>query len=348
MRTKLSPRMETKLSPNLVMAGQLLQVSEAGLEQLICRELANNPALELVNDSQPSYFGFAPDGSPNSTSDWSGSQSQDAAEQVAAWPSAIDQLEIQARLTAAGPDLDMAVYLLHSLDERGYLATDIEELAVELGISTEVVEQGLHILHQLGPPGIGARNLRECLLIQCADLEAEGIDCQIVRGILTNAWDDFIHQRWGRVARHLSLPEGAVVAAWQFVARNLYPHPLTLVATTSAGQEAFLRPDLIIHCELQDGQPFYQLEIPAATVWELRVSECFAVALRTEADDESSLSNGEKAWIRSHLECARLFINALGQRWATLRLAWTQWGSIGLCQGLLVGRAESVPPFFLF
>jgi RNA polymerase sigma-54 factor len=343
------------------MASQLLQVPGADLEQLIWCELANNPALELVNDSQWSYANFARDGSrdltldrPESeienaveqvaawpsalvndsqwsyanfahdrsrdlTSDRPESEIENAVEQVAAWPSAIDQLEAQVRLMATGPNLDVAVYLLHSLNERGYLTTGTQEIAVDLGTSIEVVEQGLQVLHQLDPPGIGARDLRECLLIQCTYLEAEGTECQPARYILTEAWEDFLHQRWSRVARQLNLLVGEVEAACQFMVQNLCPYPLGMVVTTSPSQEVLRQPDLLIQRELQDNQSVFQLEIPAAEVWELRISGCFAAASRAEAAAELALSDAEEAWIKRHFERARLFIAALSQRWATLR-----------------------------
>jgi RNA polymerase sigma-54 factor len=320
MYMKLSPKMEPRLSPNLVMASRLLQLSGVGLEHLIYSELFDNPALELVNESEYSPLEFAAHDYLNRpTSWWSDSEIQDAVERVAGWPSAIDQLEAQVRLMSSGVELDVAVYLLHFLDERGYLSADIEELADSVGVSVEVIEQGLRLLHQLDPPGIGARDLRECLLVQCNDLESEGIDCQLVRWILADCWEDFIHHRWGRVARRVNLSEGAVEATWQFVARNLYPHPLMLVAITSVGQEAFLRPDLIIRRVLQDDQPIYQLEIPAAEAWELKISDCFAAAVGHLPSEDPSWGDADKVWTRSYLECARTFINALTYRWDTLR-----------------------------
>ena len=64
----------------------------------------------------------------------------------------------------------IAQYIIESLDSRGYLEIPVEELAVELNISNDDVEKGLKIVQSLEPYGIGARNIKECLIIQSINL----------------------------------------------------------------------------------------------------------------------------------------------------------------------------------
>ena len=74
----------------------------------------------------------------------------------------------QSRLLEPGPFLRLCLYLVDCLDERGYLTIPLEELAVEQGCSKAEAEQALFALQMLDPPGVGARDLTECLILQLA------------------------------------------------------------------------------------------------------------------------------------------------------------------------------------
>jgi len=319
MYTKHLLKTEVNLSPNLVLAAKVLQLPGPDLEQLIWREMIDNPALELSNDG---HFGD-PTPTPESQVDIAlgrfNGELENAVEQLPAFISAIDQLEAQVRLIASGKTLDVATYLLQSLDEHGYLSASVEEFAAELDISVEEIENGLAVLHELDPPGIGARNLRECLLIQCSHLEADGNDCHLVRCILTNTWDEFIHRKWDQAAAKLKLPVSDIKEAHQFIARHLCPYPLGTIDTSPLRQEYLHQPDLVIYREPPEDQMLFRLEIPGAEAWDLRINDCFDGALRAERNTGSASTNNGWAWIASHMERARIFIAALNQRWATLR-----------------------------
>jgi RNA polymerase sigma-54 factor len=334
MEAKLSLRMQTKIGLGLVITSKLLRVAGVEIEQLIWRELADNPALELASGAEsqarkpfaqlpwsglPAKGATAGYGKPMVASTVSAQELDSVAERVTTTPSAVDQLIAQVVLMVSGNDLEVAIYLLQSLDGYGYLRSTLEDLAAELNISTTSVERVVQVLHQLDPPGIGACNLRECLLIQCKHLAANGNDCPVVRRILTEVWDDFTNQRWGRVAQKLRLPVSAVEEARRYLAKNFYPYPLQLVEDGPTGHETLTYADMIIHREPGCGRSTYRLEIPRAEALELRVSACFEKALQAETGEERELSAGEKAWIKTHVDRARLFITALNQRWATLR-----------------------------
>jgi RNA polymerase sigma-54 factor len=103
------------------------------------------------------------------------------------------------------------------------------------------------------------------------------------------------------------------------MARNLNSHPLQLISDTQMCAERLWGADLIIRRKSQDQKYSYSLEIPAAQVWELRSSDCFTDLTLSEKTGGSDLSDSDRTWIKSHLDRARLFINALSQRWSTLR-----------------------------
>jgi RNA polymerase sigma-54 factor len=244
-----------------------------------------------------------------------------AAEQLMAKPSALERLGEELALVAAGEDLLLAQRVLHMLDHHGYLRNTAAAVAAELGISLGDVERLVCILQQLEPPGVGARDLRECLLLQCAHLAAHGVDCTTVQRMLGEAWDAVAAQNWRQVARRLRLQPDAVAKARRFMATNLYPYPLALLANETATAKLFHRPDIIIRCTFSpsDGKSAYHVEIPGSEACGLAVSTEFASAFYTRIGGEYGLTVDEVAWIQQHVCQARMFLASLRQRWATLQ-----------------------------
>lgn len=300
MHTGFALKTKLKAGPQLIFASKLLQVTAVDIEHCIFDELARNPALEWVSGGQPP-----------------GNNEKDPMRNITMPTSAIDQLVAQVRLMVDRCDLDMAVSLLHSLDKHGYIRALPEELAAEFGVATTTVERIIQDLHQLDPPGIGARDLQECLLIQCAHLESDGTDCFVVRRMLTETWDDFTRHRWQRISRQLGISKQQIDDVRRIIFRHFYPYPLRLLEDSHRGNESLRHADLIIHREAKNVDHQYMIEIPGAGDFELRVSASFENALRNKEDAE--LSAAAQSWICASIERARLFIAALNQRWETLR-----------------------------
>jgi RNA polymerase sigma-54 factor len=334
MNARLSLKTQLKASPQLLLASTLLRVSGSDLEQLISRELADNPVLELVKEPHaPCAYAF-PDagtiaGRLTAASNhalhiqtrWNGEQAENRGELAAPVP-VIDTLAAQLTLLVDQADRELAIALLHALDDQGYLRTPAEELAAELDVECATIARLIPVLHELEPPGIGARDICECFLIQCRYLESQGRDCGLVRRILTEAWQDFAHQRWSRAARRLHVPTHLVEEAWRFVYHNLYPYPLSLLGHDRAGAVAYTQPDLLLHREVREGCAVYAIEIPGLEEYELRIGAHLAhleQAALAEGEAGCILSTQERAWIQKYTGRAHQFMTALEQRWITLR-----------------------------
>jgi DNA-directed RNA polymerase specialized sigma subunit, sigma54 homolog len=328
MYTKLSIRAQMKVSPQLVITSKLLQVPGSELEQFINEELANNPALELANkrdfvkeklylarsDGQPSMHSanFAKAGLPPLSS------FEEMVENISQYQSPLEKLTEQVSIALDKTDRDIAIELLHRLDHRGFLVEPTEQLAYELGVSNETLMRMIHRLHQLEPPGIGARDIRECFLLQCTHLEAEGIDCHQVRRILVLAWSEFLNQQWDRVARKIQEPKKIVDEAREFMRNNFYPHPLALVETSVETDHVLNYADLVVLRDHHVNPAAYLLQLPGADEFELKISVNFQRMSGSEIQ-EHVLSGPEKTWIKMHLDRASIMISALRQRWETLR-----------------------------
>ena len=325
MHTKLSIRPQMNCSPQLVISGKLLQVPGSELEKFINTELANNPALEsalIKSKKQPVKISCPPASSSGSFLTVGANRYQsfeDIVENIAQRRSPIEKLVDQISMTPDQTDCEIALELLYRLDHRGYLVIPTEKLACELGISRETIMRAIQKLHQLEPPGIGARDIRECFLIQCTHLEAEGTDCQKVRRILTLAWDEFLNQQWDRVARKIQEPKGVVKELCEFMRLNFCSDPLAILETSNETSESLNHADLIVLRDNHANPPTYSLEVPGEEDFELRMSASFQKILGSATQDEYGLSAQEKSWIRNHLDSALIVINALRQRWETLR-----------------------------
>ncbi len=300
MAFQLSFRVNLAANAQLVLSSRLLQLPAVELQELLRRELAENPALERLHWPGPAV---------TSEPDY-----DDRLEQFPACPTAQAQLEAQLRLLSGEGEREVAIYLLHCLNEHGYLEQQTADIAADLGISVERVEQGLRALQRLEPPGLGARDLRECLLLQCRHLGDAGSEGAVARRILQEAWDDSAAQRWAAVARRLHISRAELDAARLFIRRRLYPYPLLLLPGDGVENATFRQADLVIRRErTAGGYTGYVLELPGESTVALQISASFTEARQAE------LSPGERAWIDEHVQRARLLINAVAQRWQTLR-----------------------------
>lgn len=293
----LSLKTQTCLSPHMVLACNLLRASSTEIEERIEHELRSNPALE--REAYPISL-------------------EDIGEYLPERQDMIEQLLGQLRLELNAEEVEIAEFLVNILDIHGFLKEPIHSLADELGIPVERVEGVVHAMHRIDPPGIGARNVQECLLIQLSQLEVQPQDCLLARRLLTETWDEFTLQRWKQAAQKLDAPLEAIEKARDLIIGQLRPYPLRL--DVEQLEPCFPpTPDVIILRSQETGGSAYKFEFPQEEAFEIRLSESFASALYQTNDTESLISEPDRDWMCTRAERARLFAAAIRQRWATLR-----------------------------
>jgi RNA polymerase sigma-54 factor len=177
----LSPYLEpqTTVSPQMVLASEILQLSATDLEQRIHQELTENPALEIVESSHCIRCGM-----PVVEGRWlchqcaqqpgEGNGQSEQQQDVGAWAPARVTLKqhlwTQLRLSLPSSLHSLAELVIGYLDEHGFLVISAEELARQHGVPRDSIAQVIDTLHQVEPVGMGAANVREALLIQIAYL----------------------------------------------------------------------------------------------------------------------------------------------------------------------------------
>ena len=133
-----------------------------------------------------------------------------------------------------------ARFIIGNLDERGYLQSTLEELARQSGVKIEIVEAALRRVQEFDPPGVAARDLRECLLIQVRVL---GIDDPLVRNILEQHLETLIKRDFRGLSRDLGVPIEQVAAAASVIGR-LEPRP----GRAFGGEDPiYIVPDIYVH-----------------------------------------------------------------------------------------------------
>jgi RNA polymerase sigma-54 factor len=202
-------------------------------------------------------------------------------------------------------DRALAEYLAYSFDAKGFLAEGLEEAAGACplpGTTPEDLSRVLLVLREQFHPAIGARDLRECLLLQ---LEAHGEDEPLVRALVETHLDDLITNRLPRIAKLTGASIEEVKHAIEAL-RGLDPCPGRDFGEQRA--EA-IHPDVIV--EEQDGQ--YQVRLSRQRFPTLRLSGAYKDMLKQGGNDPAV-----QQWIKKRVEAARWFLDALAQRESTL------------------------------
>ncbi len=327
MSMRLEPRTRPEARPQTVLASTILQLNSLELERAISQELAENPALELVEGGRCQVCGalFSGDRCPLCARgedryldrSWEGleegyGEAWDPLSQVASPTSLGDYLLMQMRPRLKPQELAAANYLVESLDDHGLLSIDLEELAQLAGSSLEQMERLLAILQEQEPIGIGARSVKECLLIQIRYLEEEGNSQPWVREIVEEHWEDLGRGRFEKIAEALGITVEEVEEALEFIRDNLNPYPAQ--AYHPSDRSPHIRPDIII----QPHEGNFIIEIPEEERYRFRVNPLYGELLAKRATKEE-----EREHLREYVARTRLFISSFEQRWKTLRRIMT-------------------------
>jgi RNA polymerase sigma-54 factor len=211
---------------------------------------------------------------------------------------------------------EIAEHLVGNLNDRGYLEHSVQEIAGTLSVPLERVEYVLSQLQTLEPLGIGARNLRECLLLQL-----QAIDEQSEPHILAYTLIDRYLERLGRgqfqeIARELNVPEGEIRQASAYIRTTLHPFPAYTYSTdmhfSHAGSDAtYIRPDVIIRMS-EDGA--FEVEL----IEEKRYH--FSISTDQAGSQSGELVSAEmQHYLHQNNDRAKFFIDCIQRRWRTLK-----------------------------
>ncbi len=198
--------------------------------------------------------------------------------------------------------------IINNLDSDGYLRTSFEELArkADLPDDAEFWEDVLRRVQKLDPPGIAARDVKECLLLQ---LDAFDEDYPIVRDLIENYFEELQNQEFGKIAKRTGYSIEQIKEALEFIKLRLVLHPGLAFGSAEAN---FIIPDVIVEYDEQRND--YKVIVPENRVPNLYISGHYRKML-----ERKDISPETRRYIRNNMQAAQWIIDAIAQRRETLR-----------------------------
>ncbi|MGN1414622.1 MAG: RNA polymerase factor sigma-54 [Anaerovoracaceae bacterium] len=292
------------MTPELIQAIQILQFNTQELDEFVQDELMQNPVLEFdktydeknrdeVSKSEEMDAKACEQADIDlrekvkeaeyddiSYKQWEYSRDKDedySFEQFVSKEETLeDSLLLQLTFSSLkGEDLKIGRFLVEAIDDNGYLTVTTEEVAKVFRVETEKVEEVLDVIQTFEPSGVGARDLKECLIIQLA---ARGLLEDTVEYIILHHLEDLGENKLNKVAKALGLPIGQVQMVCDLI-RSLEPKPGRSFA--SGSNVKYITPDVTV--EKIDGE--YQVITNEYSAPRLMVSPYYTNLARAALDD---------------------------------------------------------------
>ena len=317
---RLAQRVEQKqhLTPRQILEAHILQLSLPALEKKIFEELESNPILEVDDDddtdnneesekeedfewdeliSNPDEYEYSNNNlkdndvinfTPKNNSD------DDLIEDI------IDQLQ---DLNTGDNKIEVAVEILGNLNDSGYLTVDPVIIADRLGLEEKIVLDTLKVIKSLDPPGIGSRDLQDCIASQIkVKFSKEAFALEIIE----NYFEDFANKRYNKIIKKTNCSVDELNKVVEIVS-VLSPNPAINYFSESAEH---ITPDFII--EKHEGE--WTVMINNSFIPELRISRKYLEMLEQYKDNKDV-----KKYVKNKIDRANWFIAAIIQRNSTYK-----------------------------
>lgn len=328
--------MRMRLAPQIIQSIEILQLPTLELQQRVTQEMLENPVLEQLEPGTEEVESdeAADDRQDERTSDDSEfdkmlemeNRLQDYSSQA---PLRVQRSERDPKLEAmqntAAPAISLQEYLasqlslleldattraiaeniVYNLDDNGYLQYSLEEVVESMPPGTTVAqaERVLSIVQSLDPPGVGARDLKECLLLQLADSDGE---YELERLMVTSYLQDLQMNRYPKIVKETGRSMQEIRESAEMVC-HLNPKP---GAIFTSERPHYVLPDV----KIEEVNDHYEVAMCDDYVPSLRVSRHYLRVLRSpDATPE------EKEYIKKKLQSAKWLIDSIEQRRSTLQ-----------------------------
>ncbi|MFN5294174.1 MAG: RNA polymerase factor sigma-54 [Flavobacteriales bacterium] len=348
LKQSLQQKLQVKLSPQQIQLMKMLQIPTMELDQRIKEEMEINPALEEGSDED------ARDEDENQDNEQDESENEEKNDDEIDLTEYFDDDDIpdyklkvnnhsaddDERDTPLGAgrtfqdllfaqlgmtDLDddqriLAEYLVGNLDENGYLRRELAAVANDLAFSMNIsatvadLEEVLKTIQELDPPGVGARDLRECLLLQIRRSEVRNADTIMAEQVIVKYFDEFTKKHYERIAKRMDIEEDELKPAIDLIL-HLNPKPGNSMME-SARSVQHVVPDFMLLVEDDE----LKLTLNARNAPELRISREYRDMMQHYAKAKVKDAKEKEAllFVKQKIDSAKWFIDAIRQRNDTL------------------------------
>jgi len=340
----LQQRLLQKLSPQQIQMIKLLELPAIQLEQRIKNELEENPVLEVddnhregdpqeerpeTNDDTPKdisldeYINDEPSYKYNVNNFSKDDKKEDIPFSIGS--TFHEFLSEQLGLIKLTEQEQMlAEYIIGNIDEDGYLRREIEamvdDMAFNMNIEVTDAEMAklLKVIQELDPPGIGARDLRECLLLQLKRKQYQTEVVENATRLLEEMFEEFSKKHYDKIMARLNIDEDDLRDAIEEIV-HLNPKPGSSYSNPLNRANQAIVPDFTL--DIVDGQ--IQVYLTRGNIPDLRVSSHYANMLKAYNENRRNQSKAQKDavfFVKQKLDTAKWFIDAIKQRHQTLLL----------------------------
>ena len=335
LNQKLQLKLSQKLSPQQIQLMKLIQLTTAELEQKVKNEIEENPALEHGSeslDSDSNDFDSETQSEDVNVDDYLSDENDDFSQnfystneennnfQTKSSPSFHQYLDNQSRnLILNDREKPLCEFLIGSIDESGYLRREVEDIIDDLAFTQNIVTTKddvisvLKKIQDLDPPGVGARSLKECLLIQLNKKinQKESILNSIK--IIESEFELFSKKKFSKLSEKLNLSDNELKESIYEISK-LNPKPGGSISSEFSNNTII--PDFIL--KIEDGELIVELNKRNSP--ELRLSNSYKNILEGYKNDpnKSKSQNQAMQFLKQKLDSAKWFIEAVEQRYQTL------------------------------
>ncbi len=344
LKQTLSQKLLQKLSPQQIQLMKLLQVPTMELEQRIKEEIEENPALEEgkeeslddeygddfdseVTDAEENFDinDYLDDDLPQYKTSVSnaGKDQDEKAIPISGGKSFHEILENQLMLRKLTPnEKAIAENIIGNIDDDGYLRREIEAIVDDLAFSANVntteedVEDVLFIIQDFEPAGVGARDLRECLLLQLERKHHGNISIYTAKKIIEKSFDEFTKKHYEKIKSKFEISDEDLKDAVDEIVK-LNPKPgNSLKESTNSKNIQQIIPDFI----LTEDEGELNLALNGRNAPRLKVSKTYENMLRSYSEGAQASKSDKEAlqFVKQKLDSAKWFIDAIHQRQQTL------------------------------
>jgi RNA polymerase sigma-54 factor len=335
LNQKLQLKLSQKLSPQQIQLMRLIQLTTAELEQKVKNEIEENPALEHGNellDSDSNDLNSETQSEDINVDDYLSDENDDLSQnfystseeinnyQTKSSPSFHQYLDNQSRnLILSDSEKPLCEFLIGSIDESGYLRREVEDIIDDLAFTQNIITTKddiisvLKKIQDLDPPGVGARSLQECLLIQLNKKANKKDSILNSIKIIESEFELFSKKKFNKLSEKLNLSDNHIKKAIEEISK-LNPKPGGSI--TSEFSNNSVTPDFIL--TIEDGELLVELNKRNSP--ELRLSSSYKNILEGYKNDPNKSKSQNQAiqFLKQKLDSAKWFIEAIEQRYQTL------------------------------
>jgi RNA polymerase sigma-54 factor len=351
-RLTLQQKLLQKLSPQQIQVIKLLEIPTVQLEQRIKKELEENPVLEIESDNPDTVDDTTPlepekekdvDNDEFTFDDYYSDDEYIPSYKLNAKNYSKDDKYIDIPFSVgttfheflyeqlglvllSDEEKQLSEYIIGNIDDDGYLRRDLMSISDDLAFNMNLdvpEEKLLKILLEIqkfDPPGVGARNLQECLLIQLKRKKGDNLNLAIE--IIQNYFTEFTKKHYSKIQSKLELTEEQLKEAIELIIK-LNPKPGSSYSNPLNKANQHIVPDFIL--DNIDGE--LNLSLNQRNVPNLIINDSYMGMLRTLSENHKQKKKNNKdalQFVKQKVDSAKWFIDAIQQRQTTLLLTMSE------------------------